>query len=239
MIEAGGLRFLGGTFAVPVPALPASARPLGRDGREEVDLRPGDRPTLYVKSAAGVERWLTVIAPPNGLADALFLGDSIMVGSRKAVVRALPGWATEFRAKVSRTTEEGIDVARSLQDMSVHDVVVVELGTNESVSDGFPAKIQRMLAIVGSARLVVWVTVHRDVEITPQLNAEIGAAMRDLPNGLVVDWNAAVTTEDLLADGVHPTDAGQALMADLLSGPLQRWHDAATGDGAAACAPPD
>ncbi len=237
VIEAGGLRFLGGTFAMPVSGVPADARLLGRNSLGEVDIRPGGRPTLYVTSADGVERWLTLVTPPDGLADALFLGDSIMVGSRRAVVRALPGWATEFRARVSRTTDEGIDVARTLPDVSDHDVVVVELGTNESLAEEFPALVQRMLSIVGSARLVVWVTVHRDMEITPELDADIESAMRDIPNGIVVDWNAAVTLDDLLADGVHPTDAGKALMAHLLAGPLQRWHDAATGHGAVACAP--
>jgi lysophospholipase L1-like esterase len=237
VIEAGGLRFLGGTFAMPVSGLPADARLLGRNSLEEVDIRPGGRPTLYVTTADGVERWLTLVAPPDGLADALFLGDSIMVGSRRAVVRALPGWATEFRAKVSRTTDEGIDVARTLHDMSDHDVVVVELGTNDSLAEGFRARVQRLLSIVGSAPLIVWVTVHRDMEITPELDADIESAMRDLPNGLVVDWNAAVTSDDVLADGVHPTDAGKVLMARLLAGPLQRWNDAATGHGAVACAP--
>ncbi|MFL5799427.1 MAG: GDSL-type esterase/lipase family protein [Actinomycetota bacterium] len=239
VIEAGGLRFLGGAFAMPVSQVPVEARLLGRNSLEEVDIRPGDRPTLFVTTAGGVERWLTLVTPPDGLADALFIGDSIMVGSRRAVVRALPGWATEFRAKVSRTTDEGIDVARTLDDMSRHDVVVVELGTNESLAEGFPARIRRMLSIVGSARLIVWVTVHRDQEITPELNDDIVSAMRDLPNGIVADWNAAVTPDDLLADGVHPTDAGQALMAHLLAGPLQRWNDAATGHGDVACAPPE
>src|SRR6266516_4587664 len=48
VIEAGGLRFLGGTFAMPVSQVSVDARLLGRNSLEEVDIRPGDRPTLFV-----------------------------------------------------------------------------------------------------------------------------------------------------------------------------------------------
>jgi hypothetical protein len=95
-----------------------------------------------------------------------------------------------------------------------------------------------MLSVVGAARLVVWVTVHRDLTFVDELNDDILTAMRSIPNGVVADWNGAVTPDDLISDGVHPTDAGKELMASLLSRLLTRWSDAANGDGAVACAPP-
>jgi hypothetical protein len=93
-----------------------------------------------------------------------------------------------------------------------------------------------MLQTVGQGRLVVWVTVHRDLEFVPDLNTDITKAMAALPNGVVADWNAVVTPEDLVSDGVHPDDQGKTLMASLLSGLLTRWSDAASGRGATACA---
>jgi hypothetical protein len=240
VIEAAGLRFLGGRFSLPVPQMPSAAILLGRHGDEEVFAVPGDRPTLLVRTTEGVRRWLTVVSPPDPAhPSALFLGDSIMVGSRGAVGRALPGWDTEFHAKIGRTTEEGIAVARTLRGIENRDAVVVELGTNESIEEGFPALVHRMLSIVGGARLVVWVTVHRlDLEFIPDINSDIVRAMSEVPNGAVADWSSAVTPEDLVDDGVHPSDQGKRLMADLVGGLLTRWRDAATGHGAAACAPP-
>jgi hypothetical protein len=238
MIEAAGLRFLGGTFSMVVSGVPDDAALVGRGGGEDVYVVPGDRPTLYVAADGRVQRWLTVGSPPAGAPRALFVGDSITVGSRGAIVRALPGWETGFHAAVGRTTDQGTAAARTVRDMGNVDVVVVELGTNEGTAEGFPVRIQQMLSVVGGARLVVWVTVHRDLPIVPELNDDIVAAMRSIPNGTIADWNGAVTAEDLVGDGVHPTDRGKELMAGLLRRPLTRWADAATGAGAAACAPP-
>jgi len=238
VIEAVGLRFLGGMFAMTVPQLPANATLVGKGAHEEIFAAPGDRPTIYVRSDGELQRWLTIVEPPDTLPRALFLGDSITVGSRGAIVRALPGWGTAFRAQVGRTTAEGVDVAKTLHDVLDQDVVVVELGTNESTSEGFPDRVQSMLDLVDPARFVVWVTVHRDLPFVPELNEDIFSAMRSVPNGAVADWNFVVTPDDLISDGVHPTDHGKELMASLLSRLLVRWHDAATGEGATACAPP-
>ena len=238
VIEAVGLRFLGGMFAMTVPSLPAGAELLGKGGHRDIFAVPGDRPTLYVRSDGEVQRWLTLVRPPDSLPRALFLGDSITLGSRGAIVRALPGWGTGFRAQIGRTTSEGIEVARTLHDVFDQDVVVVELGTNESTAEGFPDRVRGMLDLVDPARLVVWVTVHRDLPFVPELNDDIVAAMRSLPNGAVADWNFLATPDDVISDGVHPSDRGKEVIASLLSRLLVRWHDAATGHGATACAPP-
>jgi lysophospholipase L1-like esterase len=237
VIEAAGLRFLGGRFAMLAPGLPAGAGLIGHGAGEDLFIVPGDRPTLYVRTADGrISRWLTLDPAVAAMPHVLVVGDSITVGSRAAIVRSLPGWTASFHAKVGRTTEQGITAARTVHDIGGLDAVVVELGTNDSTAEGFPDRIARMLAVVGRAKLVVWVTVHRDLTIVPELNDDIVRAMAALPNGAVADWNAVVTPDDIVSDGVHPNVQGRKLMASLLSGLLAPWRDAATGAGATACA---
>jgi len=237
VIEAGGVRFLGGRFAMLAPGLPAGAGLIGHGAGEDLFVAPGDRPTLYVRGDDGrIFRWLLVL---DGSSDphALFVGDSITVGSRAAIVRALPGWTASFHAEVGRNTDQGVEAARTVHDIGSLDAVVVELGTNESTAEGFPDRIARMLSVVRDARLIVWVTVHRDdLSFVDELNSDIDAGMEGLPNGAIADWASVVRPEDLVSDGVHPDDQGKQLMGSLLADVLTRWHDAATGLGATACA---
>jgi lysophospholipase L1-like esterase len=165
-----------------------------------------------------------------------FLGDSIMVAARGDVAQALPAWTSRFNARIGRDTAEGIRVASGLPLGGV-DALVIELGTNQSTADGFPTLARRLLDIVRDVPLVVWVTVHRELDFVAEINADIGRATGDAPNTVVADWDNAVQLDGLLPDGVHPTEVGRQVMASLLSGPLDRWYLAATGRGDTACAP--
>ena len=216
--------------------LPAGARPLGSAPGESVFATPGEPPTVYVRRGDAVERWLAVVPPHGPTPTALFIGDSITVGSRGAIVRALPGWTTRFDARVGRNTTEGIQVATRI-GVRGKDAVVVELGTNDGTATGYRGLVRRMLSLVRPAPLVIWVTVHRDLEFVPEINADIRAGVGELPNTALADWVGVVRPEDLLADGIHPSDQGKRVMAALLSTPLERWYLAATGRGDAACAP--
>jgi lysophospholipase L1-like esterase len=237
VLAIAGLRFLGGRFAVPVSTLPAEARVLGRSASTAVFVVPGHPPRVFVRTATRLERWLAIPRlPPAGRPRALFLGDSIMVASRPDVTKALPDWTREFNARVGRGMSEGIRVASRLPLEGV-DVVVIELGTNQSTADGFPSLARQLLSIVRDVPLVVWVTVHRDLDFVTEINEDIGRAAGEAPNAVVADWDRAVPGDGLLPDGIHPTDAGKRVMASLLSGPLERWRLAATGRGDTACAP--
>src|SRR5437763_5564312 len=169
LLQIAGHRFLGGRLAVPVGRLPAEARVLGRSGSESVSVRPGDPATVYVRRAGALERWLAVVPPGPGSPTALLVGDSITVGSHRAVARALPGWTPRVIAEVGRNTVWGIQEVdrRGLGDA---DAVVVELGTNDNTADGYQALVGRMLTLVGRARIVIWVTVHRDLPFVPEIN---------------------------------------------------------------------
>jgi hypothetical protein len=237
VLAIAGLRFLGGRFAAPVPTLPAEARVLGRSASTVVFVVPGHLPRVFVRTGTRLERWLAVPRLPRSASPrALFLGDSIMVASRPEVTQALPDWTREFNSRVGRGMSEGIRVASRLPLDGV-DAAVIELGTNQSTADGFPTLARRLLSIVRDVPLVVWVTVHRDLDFVSEINADIGRAAGEAPNAVVADWNQAVPSDGLLSDGIHPTDVGKQVMATLLSGPLERWHLAATGRGDTACAP--
>jgi lysophospholipase L1-like esterase len=236
VLVIAGRRFLGGTFGVPVRRLPQEARLLGRARSETIFARPGEPATVYVRRAGALERWVAVAPQGPGSPTVLLVGDSIMVGSHRAVARALPEWTPRVIAKVGRNTTQGIqEVAR--RGVLGADAVVVELGTNDNTAEGYPALVRRMLSLVRSAHLVIWVTVHRDLPFVSEINDDIRRLVADLPNAVVADWAGAVTPADLLSDGIHPSDQGKRLMADLLSTPLERWYLAARGRGDAVCVP--
>ena len=84
------------------------------------------------------------------------------------------------------------------------DVVLVELGVNDADAGVFAANAERILAAVGEADLVVWVTAHGPELAVPGVDCAIVAAMGATPNGAIVDWDRLVPPDALSSDGVHP-----------------------------------
>ena len=100
---AGRRRFLGGSYAVPVPAVPATALSEGVTPFGELFIDPGDPSFLWVRSDGVTERWLEI--PVQGkLADpptAQMIGDLILDGERTEVVAKLPDWSVSDRRRRS------------------------------------------------------------------------------------------------------------------------------------------
>ena len=227
-------RFLGGSYAVPVAALPTDALPVGiaevgriwttRDGHQ-----------LYVEAGGRIERWLSLPAdgalsdPPS----ASMIGDSILDGGQADIVARLPDWNVTVDAVIGRSSSGGITPAESL--LATPDVVVVELGVNDVDAESFAANAQRILAAVGSAHLVVWVTAHGPQPVTDQVNRAIVTMMGSIPNGAILDWDRLVPPELLGSDGVHPTTGQEGLLGSFLVPFLQTWRDAASGRGPTRC----
>jgi len=111
----------------------------------------------------------------------------------------------------------------------------VELGVNDVDAEGFTANAQRILAAVGGAHLVVWVTAHGPEPVTDQVNRAIFTMMGSIPNGAILDWDRLVPPELLGSDGVHPTTGQEGLLGSFAVPFLQTWRDAASGRGPTRC----
>jgi len=232
-IGGGDRRFLGGAYAVPVDALPADARPVGVTGAGRISTTPGDR-ALYVEEGGRIERWLAL---PNGgpLASptAFMVGDSILDGGQDAIVAGLTDWDVTVDALIGRGSSGGITPVESLSELP--NVVVVELGVNDTSDTYFAANAERILAAVQGADLVVWVTAHGPEPVTDEIDRTIVTHMGALRNGAILDWNRLVPPDLLGSDGVHPTTGQEGLLASFLDPFLLAWQDAVRGRGATGC----
>jgi len=227
-------RFLGGPYAVSVAALPTDALSIGIAEIGRIWTTRDSR-RLYVEAGGRIERWLSLPAdgtlsnPPT----AFMLGDSILDGGRAAIVASLPDWTVTVDAVIGRGSSGGITPAESLS--AIPDVVVVELGVNDVDAEGFAANSQRILAAVGGALLVVWVTAHGPQPVTDQVDRKIVTMMAAIPNGAILDWDRLVPPELLGSDGVHPIAGQEGLLGSFLVPFLQTWRDAASGRGPTRC----
>ena len=227
-------RYVGGQYAVPVSSIPTDALPIGLAEIGRIWTTRDSR-QLYVEAGGQVERWLSLPAdgalanPPT----AFMLGDSILDGGQADIVTRLSDWNVTVDAVVGRSSSGGITPAESL--LATPDVVVVELGVNDVDAESFAANAQRILAAVGSAHLVVWVTAHGPQPVTDQVNRAIVTMMGSIPNGAILDWDRLVPPELLGSDGVHPTDGQEGLLGSFLVPFLQTWRDAASGRGPTRC----
>jgi hypothetical protein len=234
-IESLPHRFLGGPYAVSVPTLPDDVRALGITSMGGLYLSADER-RLYVEAGGRIERWLT-LPDPNRIdlpPSAFMIGDSILDGGQDAIVAGLPDWTVGIDALIGRGSGGGVSVAESIPQPPP-DVVLVELGVNDADPAVFAANAARILAAVGGAELVVWVTAHGPELAVPGVDRAIVAAMGAIPNGAIVDWDRLVPPDALSSDGVHP-DAGQeGLLAGFVDPFLESWMLAATGRGATRC----
>jgi lysophospholipase L1-like esterase len=185
-------------------------------------------------AAASAGTTSTPISPPTATAPAtsgpvLNLGDSLAVGSGTPLEGLLTGRTVTTLAARDRTSAQGLSILRGVS--SVPSTIVVQLGTNDTSVATFRASVLSVLAIARrESATVLWVNVARPPlsgTTDTQLNAVLTDAAATHPNLRIVDWKAAVAGGRVnLADDVHPTAAGYAVRAQLIS-------DAVAGAGVA------
>lgn len=256
----GALWFLGGRFAVPVAALPATVRFAGSSGGVDVLIadppdptpepsptsdppataEPTDRsePLIYVRRDGVTERWLRlergrkVHDPPV----AWLIGDSILHGGREQVASSLVGWNLTLDAEVGRSSSAGVELAQQAAAEDA-DVVLVELGTNDPALEEFRSHLIATLAILRDVPLVLWQTVRvpDGSSTSAAVNQAIREVVPDQANAAIADWEAFVPDEAVRVDGIHPDPGFEGLEAELLAPLLTAWHDAIVGAGATGC----
>jgi hypothetical protein len=263
----GAALFLGGRFAVPVDSLPANVRFAGSAGGTEVliadpippSLSPSaeasaspevsattspaapatePEPLVYVRRAGVTERWLRL----QGKRDRRYqpaawaIGDSILDGGREIVEERLAAWDLTLDAEVGRSSSSAPGIVHEAVDGGA-DVVVVELGTNDSSAPVFREHLFETLDTLIGVPLVVWQTLRGPADDTtiPELNTAIRQAAAEYPNVSIADWEAFVPEEAVQTDGIHPDEDFLHLEADLIVPLLKQWRAALTRDGATAC----
>ena len=122
-------------------------------------------------------------------------------------------------ARGGRPTSEGVEVIANLARLGwLPDVLVVALGTNDSIDPRtFAPKVQQIMRLAGR-RQVVWVNIDKPwVEAT--LNLALGLAKVLYPNLWVYDWNTFADRfpQLRLADRIHLTRGGYELRAALVA----------------------
>jgi hypothetical protein len=260
---AGPALFLGGAFAVPVDALPANVRIAGESDGTEVLIAdppspsslpapssessslgessepgPPTEPLVYVRHDGVTERWLrlegggSVHDPPT----VWLIGDSILDGGRDAVEAGLSGWSVTLDAEVGRPASSGVPLATDAAEQSA-DVVVMELGTNDSSTGDFRDDLIETLDVLSGVPLVVWQTAKGPGDETsiPVVNEAIRAIVPTYPNAVLADWEAFAPEEALQVDGIHPDEGFERLEAELLLPMLSEWRAAISTEGATSC----
>lgn len=254
---AGPAQFLGGAFAVPVSTLPANVRVAGGgDGTEVLVADPSSAPTssasgsptaddipesrteplVYVRRAGVTERWLRLERPLEDPPTVWLIGDSILEGGRDEVEAGLTDWNVTLDAEIGRPSSSGVALATDAAEDDA-DVVVVELGTNDSSADEFRVHLVETLDSLTSIPLVIWQTAKGPEEGTtiPAVNEAIREIVPNYPNVAIADWERFAPEDALQVDGIHPDERFEHLESDLLLPLLDEWRAAAEGQGAISC----
>jgi hypothetical protein len=238
-LDPGGpaTRYLGGRFAVRVPAVPDGAAEVGVTSAGRVWSLPGDpQPTVFVEGTTGAERWLplpvrgAVPAPPA----ATVIGDSLLDGAQEELVAALPAWVLSIDAEVGRSSFGAATIAEAWPDPAPP-VVVVQIAVNDHDPAAMRANVARIAEASDHPQLLLWLTGHGPDEDTDDVNRAIEEAIGLVARGAILDWDRLVPEDALDPDGVHLLGDRQGELADVIARWLRAWHDAATGSGATGC----
>lgn len=181
--------------AVPAPIEKKPVEPVGAAGLVE----PGEGAAI-----------------PSGI---ICIGDSVMLGSARAIKRALPDCYID--ADVCRYVGGGIPVAEELLAAGrLGNIVVIALGTNGPIcgAERYEEQTVALLELLKDRR-VFWVNTYgEDIDWIKPNNDYIAAMPGRWPNVRMVDWHGLVSghPEWLSGDGVHPNDDGVEQYAGLL-----------------------
>lgn len=155
------------------------------------------------------------------------VGDSLGVGTKPYLPRALPDWKVSQSVSISRFVDQGVAILRNRR--SLPGAVVFALGTNNDAHDvsGFRSAVEAAVGIVGKTRCLVVPNIVRP-PVGGASYSGFNSALRDLArrheNLRVVDWAGLVAANRgwLASDGVHVNATGYMARAKAIAKQVER-----------------
>lgn len=129
------------------------------------------------------------------------VGDSVMLDYQDPLKASIPG--IQVDAAVSRQWADGEGILQAMKAQGqLGGLVIVGLGTNGPITG---ADFDHMMAILGGASRVVFVSVHVDRPWQDPNNAVLASGAARYPHVVVADWAslAAKNPQWFGGDGVH------------------------------------
>jgi len=159
----------------------------------------------------------TTTLKPAPVPKVLAIGDSVMLGSKRALESAIPGIAVD--AAVSRQFSQAIAVMNYYKTAAlIPPVIVLHLGTNGSITNQL---FDQMMRTIGSGHQVYFLTARVPRLWETEVNASIHAGVQRWKNAHVLEWRDYSGCHDdwFVNDGFHLQPPGQrGYAAFILSG---------------------
>lgn len=151
---------------------------------------------------------------------AFVVGDSLAVGTKPYLVRALRGWRVGHSVSISKHAPEGASELGRRGARGLPPVVVASLGTNDDPGavSSFDHSVRVALRAVGKRGCVVWPNIVRP-PVGGRTYAGYNSVLRRLAgkrrNLVVFNWTrmAGRNRQWFGDDGVHPTGVGYSARA--------------------------
>lgn len=159
-----------------------------------------------------------VVTSTVSAADAIAIGDSVMLGAVPQLTQAVRGVSID--AAVARQVSVGISILRGWRSAGLlGDVMIVHLGNNGTFT---AAQFDEMMGVLSGVRLVVFVNVKVPRSWEGPNNAVIAGGVARYGNAVLVDWHgASAGRSDLFSrDGIHLRPEGARLYASLIASAL-------------------
>jgi len=157
-------------------------------------------------------------------------GDSLAVGTKPYLPRALPGWPLTQSTSISRHAPEGVDLLRRQRNLAR--IVVMSLGTNDDprATETFGRAVRQAVGLVGRRGCVVWPNIVRPPvggHSYAGYNAVLARLNRRFDRLLVVDWAQMVRENPqwMRSDGVHPDAEGYRARTQAIAAKVRRCLD--------------
>jgi hypothetical protein len=197
----------GGTSSTTGPSATTTA-PAGTSSSTSSTSSPSSTTTPTTSAGAG--------APPPVSGPVTAVGDSVMIDMQPNLQADIPGINVD--GQVSRQFETGIGVVQADRAAgSLGSVLVVELGTNGTVTSG---DIDAMMQAAAGVKRVVFVNVDVPRSWEAPDNATLAAGVARYPGvAVLADWYSMSSPhpEWFTADQVHLQPAGAAALAGLIA----------------------
>jgi lysophospholipase L1-like esterase len=160
-------------------------------------------------------------------------GDSLTVPITGLLARLLPRDTLTISAKNGRPLRIGLSLlTQRAKNQGLPQVVVMEMGSNDdpAMPSAFARMINQTMTVIGSDRCAVWVDLYQRAtkkvgkklvayNVYDRLNNVISTASARYKNLAVVPWATTARRHRSWfgPDGVHPSDAGSAVFAQMIA----------------------